>query len=63
MSIQVGDRVVVYRYGHDFPIKVKSIQQEPTGNTRIILDWGDFGESRVWLHDEGKTWHLHASVS
>lgn len=23
---------------------------------KILLDWGDFGKSRVWAHDENRVW-------
>lgn len=38
-------------------ISISSIVPEPNGNTRIELDWGSQGRSRVYLHDEGKNWH------
>ncbi len=23
---------------------------------KILLDWGEFGKSRVWAHDENRVW-------
>lgn len=28
---------------------------------KILLDWGDFGRSRVWLHDELRVWYRWGS--
>lgn len=64
--IKVGDRVVV-NAGYNPPVTVESITYEDKdGNltedatkvacTRLGLDWGEHGKSRVYLHDEGKTW-------
>jgi len=65
--VKVGDRVVV-NCGYNPPVKVDSIVHEdkdgvPTVDpkkiacTRLNLDWGELGKSRVYLHDEGKTWY------
>lgn len=29
----------------------------------IVMDWGEFGKSRVYDHDENKTWFRYARVS
>lgn len=64
--VKVGDRVVV-NCGFNPPVRVESIvHEDKDGNltedankvacTRLNLDWGEHGKSRVYLHDEGKTW-------
>lgn len=38
-------------------IRVERIWESAPGTTRIELDGGSLGKSRVYLHDEGKLWH------
>lgn len=71
--IKVGDRVVVQ--GWTVPITVAKIYlEDPTGHetpfsetagrVMLKLDWGpEFGESKVALHDENKTWFRYAVVN
>lgn len=52
---KIGERLIVQ--GSKFPAYVESVVYEPeTARTIIYLDWKEFGKSRVYLHDEGKTW-------
>lgn len=58
--VKVGDRVVVS--GWDLPVYVAAIQKDPgTASVILHLDWKEFGKSRVFLHDQNKTWKLHNS--
>jgi hypothetical protein len=53
---KVGDRIIVY--GITKKAKVESILWDSTSFDWIIkLDWGDFGNSKVKLHDENKIWY------
>lgn len=57
--VKVGDRLVVQ--GLPFPAYVEKIEQEPeTASTIIFLDWKKFGKSKVYLHDENKTWFRYS---
>lgn len=60
--IKIGDRLVVQ--GSPFAAYVESIEEDPgTASTVIHLDWKEYGKSRVYLHDENKTWHLYLNVN
>jgi hypothetical protein len=37
-------------------VKVAASTPYKGDRTKIFLDWGEHGDSYVWLHDEGKTW-------
>lgn len=53
---RVGDAVVVDCLAH-FTAKVERVVYEfENARTRIDLDWGEHGKSRVFAHDEGKIW-------
>lgn len=58
---KVGDRLVVC----DRPEKVviERIEKEHDGRVKLILDWGEFGKSRVWEHDQGSTWAYFVYVN
>lgn len=57
--IKIGDRVVVSGR-METPVYVKDIVDDPE-NTQIvlILNWGIWGTSRVYLHDQDKTWYKY----
>ncbi len=55
--IEIGDRVVVSAQ-LGLAVVVKKIIPE-NGITRVILDWGVHGTSRVFAHDEGYTWYRY----
>lgn len=58
--INVGDRLVVQSMA--FPAYVERIEyEESTARTILHLDWKEFGKSRVYLHDENKTWYKYVS--
>lgn len=55
--IKIGDRVVVYGR-METPVYVKDIVDDPENDrTILILNWGNFGTSKVYLHDQDKTWY------
>ena len=59
-SVQKGDRLVVY--GRPEKAIVADVVPVPhEGRTAFVLDWGEYGTSRVYDHDEGKVWHRYAS--
>jgi hypothetical protein len=61
--ITVGERIV-YNNWINIPIYVKDvIIDTKTNRTRIILDWGTFGESVTYLHDEGVSWYRYRKVN
>ncbi len=54
--VRIGERVIV---GDIFYAKsyVSAIEwDESTHRYVISLDWGEFGSSKVYCHDEGKIW-------
>ena len=54
---KVGDTVIVDATPN-FPAKVSRVTNESeTARTRIDLDFGVLGKSRVYAHDEGRVWH------
>lgn len=60
--VQIGDRLVVQ--GLPFPAYVERVEYEPTTDRTIIhLDWKEHGKSRVYLHDENKTWHKFLALN
>lgn len=69
--VRVGDRVVVKGWP-EIVVKVARIYQvDPRGNetkwdfdtARIMLDldWGEYGTSKVALHDKNRTWFPYTS--
>lgn len=53
--VRIGERLVVQ--GMPFPAYVDNIEYDAaTDRTTILLDWKEHGKSRVYLHDENKTW-------
>jgi len=57
--VEIGDRVVV-RGRMETPVYVKEVKYDPSiSRTIIFLNWGSFGESKVYLDDEGKDWYLY----
>ena len=60
--IKKGDRIVV----SNLPNKViveDVIYEKQTDRIIMILDWGQFGKSKVYYHDENKTWHRYLSLN
>lgn len=58
---KVGDRIVVYGYV-DIPVTVESVERDK-GTYIIHLNWGTFGKSRVYSHDEGDVWYRHSQLN
>jgi hypothetical protein len=57
--IEIGDRLVVS--GIPFPAYVEKVEYESeTDRTVIYLDWKEHGKSKVYLHDENKTWYKYS---
>jgi hypothetical protein len=54
----VGDSIIVIRAAiSSFTAKVERVVYEHAiDRTRIELNWGAYGHSRVWADDEGKVW-------
>lgn len=56
---KIGDRVVVYGR-METPVYIEDLQEDlNTSTTILILNWGHFGKSKVYLHDKNKTWYLY----
>lgn len=56
--LKVGDAIVVKGAFAHLPVKVERVVYEfENARTRIDLDWGEHGKSRVFAHDEGSVWH------
>ena len=52
-SVKAGDTVVVSGY----KAKVESVFYDPEfARIQITLNWGSLGRSKVYAHDENKTW-------
>ena len=61
--VKKGERVSIPRWEH-LRVTVKSVDWDPFDHAWvIILDWGEHGTSRVYGHDEGKTWQRYAAVN
>lgn len=59
---KIGERIVVY--GLPQEAKVASVQWDTTFFDWIIgLDWGNYGTSKVKLHDEFKIWYRISTVN
>jgi len=53
--LKKGDRLIVQ--GMPFPAYVESVWfDSETNRTVIELDWREHGKSKVYGHDEDKTW-------
>ena len=60
--IKVGDRLIVNNL--PFPAFVEAIQFEPeTYRTIVYLNWREHGKSKVYMHDENKTWKKYLEVN
>lgn len=60
MNIKIGDRLVVQQM--PYPAYVERIEfDDKTSRTILHLDWGTFGKSRVFLHDENVIWYKYTS--
>lgn len=63
VPIQKGERVVVSGW-NNLDVRVADVVYQPSeARWVIILDWGEHGISRVYDHDEGKTWYRYGSTN
>jgi len=61
-NIKIGDRLVVGQM-REFPAFVEAVDYSNDIGTIIYLDWGIHGKSKVFAHDEGKTWHKYLELN
>ena len=60
---QIGERIVVYGMTQ-YDTRVEKITYVPQeARHHIALDWGQYGKSRVYDTDEGKTWYRLGSIN
>lgn len=58
--VRRGDRLVVG--GRPERAVVDGVFEEEPGSTKIVVDWGELGKSKVYEHDEGRTWRKYEDV-
>lgn len=60
--VKIGDRIVVQ--GLAFQAHVEKIwYDQETDRTVIELDWREHGKSKVYAHDENKTWFKYTTAN
>ena len=60
--VKIGDLIVVQ--GFMPPAKVEKIWHDKTTSRIVIeLDWGEFGKSKVYEHDENKVWFKYTGAN
>jgi hypothetical protein len=62
ISVKKGDRLVVHGRPEQ-AIVVDIVPLPHEGRAAFILDWGPFGLSRVYDHDEGRVWNRYAALN
>lgn len=70
-KVKVGDKVKVGSW--DLPVVVKRIyhvdEQDnevfdfESNRTVLLLDWEGHGQSKVFMHDEGKSWKQYFNIN
>ena len=62
-QVEIGERLIVsgIMYAKAIVSDVKYVEKE--ARWEISLDWGEFGTSKVYDYDEGKTWYKFSSCS
>jgi hypothetical protein len=61
-AVKKGDRLVVNgRPEHTTVSDIVPIPSE--SRTAFILDWGPYGASRVYDHDEGSVWYRYSQTN
>jgi hypothetical protein len=60
--VKKGERLVVYGRPEQ-AIVADCIYAPVEARWVIVLDWGQYGVSRVYDHDEGKVWFRYSQVS
>ena len=59
----IGERIIVERI-EEFSAKVAKVEWiDSEYGYKIHLDWGEFGMSYVWGHDEGNVWKRYFNVN
>jgi hypothetical protein len=59
----IGERILVERM-EEIPTKISKVEWvESEYGYKISLDWGEFGTSYVWGHDEGTVWKRYFNVN
>lgn len=57
LNLKIGDKLVVNGMAW-CPASVLGVNiEEETSRSIILLDWGSFGKSRVYAHDENVVWY------
>lgn len=59
---QVGSKVTVTALD-SYEVTVSAVTPLQDGRIKIYLDWGTYGHSHVWLHDEGSTWSRNTQLN
>ena len=52
-----GERIVVHGITLAQTTVESVVWDDKKHDWKINLDWGTFGKSRVWAHDENKVWY------
>lgn len=60
--VKIGDKLIVHGWSIR-PTVVEVWYDETTDRTVIELDWGTFGTSHVYEHDENITWFIYNVVN
>lgn len=59
--LKIGERLVVMGL-KEYPAIVEKVWfDQETDRTVIELDWGEHGKSRVYAHDENKSWYRYTN--
>jgi hypothetical protein len=62
MNLKIGDKIVVY--GIHIHATVDKIWYDKSGSRYVIeLDWGEFGHSKVYDHDENDIWFKYTGTN
>jgi hypothetical protein len=60
--VKVGDIIRVYQM-EQLAMVEKVWYDKLTARTVIQLNWGEFGRSVVYAHDENKIWYIYSSAN
>jgi len=61
--IEKGERVVVGGFRNHMSRVTDVVWIPHEARWMITLDWGVFGTSRIYHHDEGKIWYRYSSCN
>lgn len=56
----IGERLIVHGMTQIATVE-DVVWDRETAAWKILLDWGQFGKSRVWAHDEDSVWYRWSS--